>query len=104
MAGARLRALVGKGRAEARPFAHARVLLNADQGKACPGWTDAAIAAVLNVGPATVAPVCRKGSPPGWAQPWRAKPFIGCTLPNWTAPRKPTASPSPAARSPLPRP
>jgi Homeodomain-like domain len=34
---------------------HARILLKANQGEAGPGWTDAAIAAALEVHPATVA-------------------------------------------------
>jgi hypothetical protein len=54
---ARLRTLVGSGTAPARRLAHARILLKADQGEAGPGWTDAAIAAALEVGLATVARV-----------------------------------------------
>jgi hypothetical protein len=34
---------------------HARILLKANQGEASPGWTDAAIAAALEVHPTTVA-------------------------------------------------
>jgi len=54
---ARLRTLVGSGAAPARRLTHARILLKADQGEAGPGWTDAAIAAALDVGLATVARV-----------------------------------------------
>ncbi len=54
---ARLHTLVGSGRAPARMLTHARVLLKANQGAAGPGWTDAAIAAALEVHPTTVARV-----------------------------------------------
>ena len=54
---ARLRTLVGSGAAPARRLTHARILLKADQGDGGPGWTDAAIAAALEVGLATVARV-----------------------------------------------
>jgi hypothetical protein len=54
---ARLRTLVGRGSAPARTLAHARILLKANRGEAGPGWTDAAIAAALEVGRATVARV-----------------------------------------------
>jgi len=54
---ARLRTLVGSGRAAARALTHARILLKADQGEGGPGWTDPAIAAALEVGLATVARV-----------------------------------------------
>ncbi len=54
---ARLRTLVGQGQAAARTLAHARILLQANRGEAGPGWTDAAIAAALEVGRATVARV-----------------------------------------------
>lgn len=56
---ARLRTLVGRGSAPARLLTHARILLKANQGEGGPGWTDAAIAAALEVGPATVARVRR---------------------------------------------
>ncbi len=54
---ARLRTLVGQGQAPARTLAHARILLKANRGEGGPGWTDAAIAAALEVGRATVARV-----------------------------------------------
>jgi hypothetical protein len=54
---ARLRTLVGSGRAAARTLTHARILLKADQGEGGPGWTDQAIAVALEVGLATVARV-----------------------------------------------
>ncbi len=52
-----LRTLVGCGAAAARRLTHARILLKADRGEGGPGWTDAAIAAALDVGLATVARV-----------------------------------------------
>ena len=54
---ARLHTLVGRGSAPARMLTHARILLKANQGEGGPGWTDAAIAAALEVHPATVARV-----------------------------------------------
>ncbi len=54
---ARLHTLVGRGSAPARTLTHARILLKANRGEAGPGWTDAAIAAALEVGHATVARV-----------------------------------------------
>ncbi len=54
---ARLHTLIGQGVAPARALTHARILLKANQGEAGPGWTDAAIAAALEVNPATVARV-----------------------------------------------
>ena len=54
---ARLHTLIGRGVAPARVLTHARILLKANQGEAGPGWTDAAIAAALEVNPATVARV-----------------------------------------------
>jgi homeodomain-containing protein len=56
---ARLHTLIGQGVAPARALTHARILLKANQGEAGPGWTDAAIAAALEVNPATVARVRR---------------------------------------------
>lgn len=50
-----LHTLIGGGTAPARVTAHARVLLKANQGEAGPGWTDAAIAAAVEVHPTTVA-------------------------------------------------
>lgn len=52
---ARLRTVVGQGVAAARLLTHARVLLKADHSDAGPGWTDAAIAAALDIGLSTVA-------------------------------------------------
>jgi len=54
---ARLHTLIGQGAAPARALTHARILLKANQGEAGPSWTDAAIAAALEVNPATVARV-----------------------------------------------
>ena len=56
---ARLRTLVGHGVAAARTLTHARILLKANRGEGGPGWTDAAIAAALEVHPATVGRVRR---------------------------------------------
>ena len=57
---ARLRTLIGQGRAPARQLARARILLKANQGEGGPGWTDAAIAGALDVHPASVARVRRE--------------------------------------------
>ena len=51
---ASLLALVSSGKAAARALAHARVLLQADQGPDGPGWPDERIAAALHVHRATV--------------------------------------------------
>jgi hypothetical protein len=51
--------LIGRGTAPARTLTHARILLKATQGEAGPGWTDAAIAAALEVDPTTVARIRR---------------------------------------------
>ena len=56
---ARLRTLIGSGRAPARTLAHARILLKANQGEGGPAWTDVAIAGSVEVHPATVARVRR---------------------------------------------
>lgn len=56
---AQLRTLVGSGIAPARMLTRARILLKANQGEGGAGWTDAAIAAALEVHPATVARVRR---------------------------------------------
>jgi hypothetical protein len=56
---AQLRTLIGGGEAPARLLTHARILLKANQGEGGPGWTDVAIAAALEVHPATVARVRR---------------------------------------------
>jgi len=52
-----LRTFIGRGEAPARALGHARILLKANQGEGGPGWTDQAIAAALEVHPATVARV-----------------------------------------------
>jgi len=54
---AQLHSLVGGGSAPARTLTHARILLKSNQGEGGPGWTDAAIAAALEVHPTTVARV-----------------------------------------------
>ena len=56
---AHLRTRIGSGTAPARTLTHARILLKANQGEGGPAWTDAAIAAALEVHPATVARVRR---------------------------------------------
>jgi hypothetical protein len=56
---AHLRTLIGQGEAPARLLTHARVLLKANQGEGGPAWADAAIAAALEIHPATVARVRR---------------------------------------------
>jgi hypothetical protein len=95
---ARLRTLVGSGRGAARTLAHARILLKADQGEGGPGWTDAAIAGALEVGLATVARVRQAYATAGLAAaltrkaPERAYARKGRRRPTW--------SPSPAARRP----
>lgn len=52
---AQLHTLIRQGSAQASSLTHARILLQANQGEAGPGWTDAAIAAALEVHPTTVA-------------------------------------------------
>src|ERR671911_1190512 len=59
---ARLHTMIGRGVAPASALTHARILLKANQGEAGPGWTDAAIAAALEVNPATVARVLRSAA------------------------------------------
>ena len=54
---ARLRTVIGSGRTPARVLTHAHILLKSNQGEGGPGWTDAAIAAALEVHPTTVARV-----------------------------------------------
>jgi hypothetical protein len=54
---ARLRTLVGQGRAPARQLTHARILLKADRGAGGAGWADQAIATALEVGLSSVARV-----------------------------------------------
>ena len=62
---ARLRTMVGRGRAPARPLTRARSLLQAHPGEGGPGWTDAAIAGAMDAHPATVARVRRESVPAG---------------------------------------
>jgi len=57
---AELRGLVGAGVAPARMLTRARVLLKADHGEGGPGWSDAAIAAALDVNASTVLRVRRQ--------------------------------------------
>ncbi len=52
-----LQRLVSVGKAAARKILHARILLQADQGPAGPGWTDAQIAEALTVHYRTIAGV-----------------------------------------------
>jgi transposase len=54
---ARLHTLIGQGTAPARALTHARILLNANQGGAGPGWTDRAITTAPEVHHTTVARV-----------------------------------------------
>jgi hypothetical protein len=54
---AELEAMVRGGRASAPRLTRARILLKADQGGDGPAWTDAAIAAALDVAEHTVANV-----------------------------------------------
>ncbi len=51
---ATLRELISSGKAAARKLSHARILLKADSSEGGPGWNDAAISQVLDVGTATV--------------------------------------------------
>jgi hypothetical protein len=51
--------MLGRGEALARRLTHARILLKANQGEGGPGWSDAAIAAALEIHPDTVARVRR---------------------------------------------
>jgi transposase len=57
---AELRGLVGAGVAPARLLTRARILLKADHGEGGPGWSDAAIAAALDVNASTVLRVRRQ--------------------------------------------
>ncbi len=57
---AELRGLVGCGVAPARMLTRARVLLKADHGEGGPGWSDAAIAAALDVNASTVLRIRRQ--------------------------------------------
>jgi transposase len=51
---AELERLISRGKGAARRLAHARVLLHADSGPEGPGWTDAAIAAAVEVSVPTI--------------------------------------------------
>ena len=64
---AQLHTLVGSGSAPARTLTHARILLKSNQGEGGPGWTDAAIAAALEVHPTTVARVWQQCAAAGAA-------------------------------------
>jgi hypothetical protein len=57
---AALRQRVSAGRGRARELVHARILLKADQGPHGPGWTDATIAAALEVSVSTIERVRRR--------------------------------------------
>jgi transposase len=54
-----LRRLLAAGTAPARTLNHARILLKADAAPAAPGWSDAQIAAALEVSPSTIVRVRR---------------------------------------------
>ena len=71
---AQLHTLVGRGTAPVRSMTHARILLKANHGEAGPGWTDAAIAAALEVHPATVARVRQQYVTAGLAAALTRKP------------------------------
>lgn len=57
---AELRGLIGSGVAPARTLTRARILLKANHGEGGPGWSDAAIAAAVEVNPSTVQRVRRQ--------------------------------------------
>ncbi len=57
---AELRGLIGSGVAPARTLTRARILLKASHGAGGPGWSDAAIAAAVDVNPSTVLRVRRQ--------------------------------------------
>ena len=60
----RLRTLLRRGKASVRMVARARVLLRAEE-----GYTDAAIAAVLDVGTATVGRIRKRFGERDWSRP-----------------------------------
>lgn len=68
----RLQALLRRGKASVRMVARARVLLRADE-----GYTDRAIAAVLDVGPATVGRTRKRFVEGGLEQALRERPRPG---------------------------
>jgi transposase len=71
---ARLHTLIGQGTGPARALTHARILLNANQGEAGPGWTDQVIAEAVEVHPATVARVRQHYATAGLDAALDAKP------------------------------
>jgi Winged helix-turn helix len=87
---AHLHTLIGQGSAPARTLAHARILLKANQGEAGPAWTDAAVAAALEVHPDTVARVRQAYVTDGLEAPSTAKPPTARTGARWTGRRRPT--------------
>ncbi|MEA2514470.1 MAG: hypothetical protein QOJ59_3957 [Thermomicrobiales bacterium] len=66
--------LIAGGAAPARTQTPARILLKADQGPAGPAWTDAAIAAALEVGERTVARVRARWAGRGLDDALRRRP------------------------------
>ena len=71
---AQLRALVRKGKAAAYQLTHARVLLQADQKRSRRRVTDQAVAAAVDVGPATVARIRQRFVEEGLEAALRRKP------------------------------
>ena len=69
-----LQALVRKGKTAAYTLTHARVLLKADQGASGKRVTDKAVAAAVEVGPATVARIRQRFVEEGVAAALRRKP------------------------------
>ena len=69
-----LRALIRKGKAAAYKLMHARVLLQADQGASSRRVTDQAVAAAVDVGPATVARIRQRFVEEGLEAALRRKP------------------------------
>ena len=57
---AEIRTLIGSGTAQARLLTRARILLKADHGEDGPGWSDAAIAAALDLHSGTVRRIRRQ--------------------------------------------
>jgi hypothetical protein len=100
---ARLRTPIGRGEAPARRLAHARVLLEADQGEGGPGWSDAATAGAPAAHPDAVARVRRAyvGGGPDAAPARRAPARVGARRPDGAAEARSVAvacSPPPAGR------
>jgi transposase len=69
-----LRALIRRGKAAAYKLMHARVLLKADQGTSRKRVTDQAVAAAVEVGPATVARIRQRFVEEGLEAALRRKP------------------------------